>query len=208
MDSVRACIATLERKSGKGFGSARKPAARFGAVGFGDVDARHDGHDPQPRPQRGDACRGSPTRPAIGASRGTPTAASSSSTARSRWAFPTKPSTRRWRRMKRKHGAVHDVELTADALQELAEAFLDVYREHTARNVPGRSVRAARTRDPGGVPVVERQARRRLPAPVQDHAGDGQRDCGQCLHDGLRQPGRRFGDRRRLHPQSRRPART
>jgi pyruvate,orthophosphate dikinase len=33
--------------------------------------------------------------------------------------------------IKRKHGAVHDVELTADALQELAQAFLAVYREHT-----------------------------------------------------------------------------
>ncbi len=55
MEGVRTEIAALERKSGKGFGSAGEPAARFGAVGFGDVDARHDGHDPQPRPQRGDA---------------------------------------------------------------------------------------------------------------------------------------------------------
>jgi pyruvate,orthophosphate dikinase len=34
---------------------------------------------------------------------------------------------------KRKHGVVHDVEFTADALQELAQAFLAVYREHTGR---------------------------------------------------------------------------
>ena len=33
--------------------------------------------------------------------------------------------------VKRKHGAVHDVDLDADALQELAQAFLAVYREHT-----------------------------------------------------------------------------
>ena len=40
MDDVRAHIATLERKTGKGFGSASQPAARLGAVGVGDVDAR------------------------------------------------------------------------------------------------------------------------------------------------------------------------
>ena len=35
--------------------------------------------------------------------------------------------------IKHKRGVVHDVEFTADALQELAQAFLDVYREHTRR---------------------------------------------------------------------------
>ena len=38
--------------------------------------------------------------------------------------------------IKQKHGAVHDVELSADALQELAQAFLTVYREHTGRPLP------------------------------------------------------------------------
>ena len=104
--------------------------------------------------------------------------------------------------IKRKHGAVHDVELTADALQELAQAFLAVYREHTGNALPADPLRAARALDPGGVPVVERQARRRLPAAVPDHAGDGQRHGGQRLHDGVRQHGRRLGHRRRLHPQS------
>ena len=37
--------------------------------------------------------------------------------------------------IKHKHGVVHDVELTADALQELANAFLAVYREHTGRDL-------------------------------------------------------------------------
>ena len=35
--------------------------------------------------------------------------------------------------IKHKHGVVHDVEFTADALQELAQAFLAVYREHTGQ---------------------------------------------------------------------------
>jgi len=37
---------------------------------------------------------------------------------------------------KQKHGAVQDVELSADALQELAQAFLAVYREHTGQPLP------------------------------------------------------------------------
>ena len=35
--------------------------------------------------------------------------------------------------IKHKHGVVHDVEFTADALEELARAFLAVYREHTGQ---------------------------------------------------------------------------
>ena len=38
--------------------------------------------------------------------------------------------------IKRKHGAVHDIGLTADALQEVAQAFLAVYREHTGQPLP------------------------------------------------------------------------
>jgi len=38
--------------------------------------------------------------------------------------------------VKRKHGAVHDVELDAAALQELAQAFLTVYRDRTGQPLP------------------------------------------------------------------------
>ncbi len=38
--------------------------------------------------------------------------------------------------IKQKHGAVHDVDLTADALQELAQAFLAVYGERTGQALP------------------------------------------------------------------------
>ena len=38
--------------------------------------------------------------------------------------------------VKRKHGAVHDVDLGADSLQELAQAFLAVYREQTGAPLP------------------------------------------------------------------------
>ena len=38
--------------------------------------------------------------------------------------------------VKRKHGAVHDVDLGADALRELAQGFLVVYREQTGAPLP------------------------------------------------------------------------
>jgi pyruvate, orthophosphate dikinase len=38
--------------------------------------------------------------------------------------------------VKRKHGAVHDVDLTVGALRELAQAFLEVYRERTGEPLP------------------------------------------------------------------------
>ena len=52
MAEVRAHVATLERKTGKRFGDADESAPGFGALRLGDVDARDDGHDPQPRAQR------------------------------------------------------------------------------------------------------------------------------------------------------------
>ena len=67
--------------------------------------------------------------------------------------------------------------------------------------VSRRSVRAARAFDRGRVPVVDGQACRRLPPPVPDHEGDGERHRGQRLHDGVRQHGQRLRDGRRLHAQ-------
>ncbi len=47
----------LERRTGKGFGAIDRPAARLGSQRRARLDARHDGHDPQPRPQRRDGRR-------------------------------------------------------------------------------------------------------------------------------------------------------
>ena len=62
-----------------------EPAARLGPLGRQVLDARDDGHRPQPRPQRGDA--EGPDRPhrATSASAGTPTAGSSRCSAGSSW---------------------------------------------------------------------------------------------------------------------------
>ncbi len=46
-------------ETGKGFGDAAEPAARQRPVRRQVLDARHDGHRPQPRPERGDAARAS-----------------------------------------------------------------------------------------------------------------------------------------------------
>ena len=53
MDEVRGHMTELEKKTGKGFGNGDESAAGLGALRFGDVHARHDGHHPQPRSQRG-----------------------------------------------------------------------------------------------------------------------------------------------------------
>ena len=60
MDDIRAHMKTLEKKTGKDFGGADEPAARFGALGFGDVHARHDGHHSQSRPERDRAAGADP----------------------------------------------------------------------------------------------------------------------------------------------------
>ncbi len=42
----------LEKAAGATLGSTDQPAARLGPLGREVLDARHDGHDPQPRPER------------------------------------------------------------------------------------------------------------------------------------------------------------
>ena len=104
---------------------------------------------------------------------------------------------------KRAHGAKNDVDLDAEALRALAARFLEICRERTGQPFPADPLRAAAARDRGGVPLVERQARDRLPPPVPDHQGHGERHRGQRRRDGVRQSRRRLGDRSRLHAQSR-----
>ncbi len=111
--------------------------------------------------------------------------------------------------LKAKRGAVHDVDLSADALQELAGAFLALCAEHTGSAVPARPVRAAASssieavfRSWMGKRAVDYRRQFRITP------GDGQRHRRQRLHDGVRQHGQRFGDRRRASPAIPAPART
>ena len=57
-EELRAQVARLEERVGRRFGDPARPAARLRAVRRPAVDARDDGHDPQPRAQRRD--RGGP----------------------------------------------------------------------------------------------------------------------------------------------------
>ena len=49
-----AALAEVGKIAGKTFGDAAEPAARLGALGRARVDAGHDGHGPEPRPERRD----------------------------------------------------------------------------------------------------------------------------------------------------------
>ena len=76
------------------FGDVDQPAAGVGALGRPRLDAGHDGHGPQPRPQRPDRSRAWPRRPATPASPTTATAASSRCTRTWCWRSTTTTSRR------------------------------------------------------------------------------------------------------------------
>ena len=57
-DDVLSAVKEVEARSGKGFGDAANPLSSRSARGP-VLDARDDGHGPQPRPQRGDPRRAS-----------------------------------------------------------------------------------------------------------------------------------------------------
>ena len=73
--------------------------------------------------------------------------------------------------MKRKVGAAQDVDLNAEHLKELADQFAKIVETPYRQAFPGGSLRAAGNRHRRGVPLLDRQARRRLPPAVQDHQG-------------------------------------
>ena len=54
-EDVLEAVQEVERETGKGFGDAGQPAPRERPLGRQVLDAGHDGHGPQPRPQRADA---------------------------------------------------------------------------------------------------------------------------------------------------------
>ena len=99
-EQVAEALARLEERGRQAARRRRRPAARLGPLRRARVDAGHDGHGPQPRPQRrvGRGARGA--RPATRASRGTPTAASCRCSATSCAASPASSSRTRSRQLK------------------------------------------------------------------------------------------------------------
>ena len=63
-DQVAAGLAEVEEPTGKAFGDRGQSAAGLGALGRAGLDARHDGHGPEPRPQRRRPSRAWPSSPA------------------------------------------------------------------------------------------------------------------------------------------------
>ena len=61
-DEITEHIGRLERRHRHELRRPVQPAARLGPLGRGDLDARDDGHDPRPRPQRRGRAAGWPLR--------------------------------------------------------------------------------------------------------------------------------------------------
>ncbi len=61
-DEIRAQMARIESAVGRRFGDPADPLARQRSVGRAGLDARDDGHDPEPGPQRRDDRRARPSR--------------------------------------------------------------------------------------------------------------------------------------------------
>ena len=138
---VESALALLEKDTGKKFGDPNNPLLLSRPLRRPGLHARHDGHHPQPRPQRHRRSRASSGRPATHASPRTATAASSACTATSSWAAS---------RSKKDDGPVRgasrpeeeaprrglDTEFTADDLKELVAEFKRPCTTASARTSP------------------------------------------------------------------------
>ena len=105
--------------SARKFGDAGEPAAGLGALRRARLDAGHDGHGPQPRPQRRDGRGPGRAQPATRASPTTATAASSRCTATSCWASTTTISRRCSRSTRRTAASRSTPSSTADDWKKL-----------------------------------------------------------------------------------------
>ena len=176
-----------------------EPAPRERPLRREVLDARDDGHGPQPRPERGHAAgprrahrqrafrlgRLPAVHPDVRADRD----------GRARRAI--RPRARREEGRPRRL-AGHRPQRRGPA-RGRRRVPLDRPRGHRPR-LPGGPVRAARPRDQGRLRVVVRQARDGLPQQPEDRARPRHR--GERRDDGLREHGRRLGHRRRVHPRS------
>ena len=120
----------------KKFGDPNESAARLGALGRARLDARHDGHGAQPRPQRRDRRGAGASHPATSASPMTATAASSRCIPTSCSASSTSTSRRSSRLHKDQKGYTLDTELSADDWAELIERYKARVKEETGEDFP------------------------------------------------------------------------
>ena len=200
---IRALDRAAWRRSWAPSSAIAEPAAGLVPLGRARLDAGHDGHDPEPRPQRQDRRRPGrevrqralrlgqlpPLRRDVRRRRARPEAREQGGP-RSVRRDPARP-------RRRQRGVKLDSELPADALKELVAEFKAEIKKRIGKDFPDDPVRAAGGRHQGRVPVVEERPRHRLPPAVRHpgRVGHGRQRPG----DGVRQHGRRLGDRRRLH---------
>ncbi len=154
----------------------RGPAAGVGAQRRPVLDAGHDGHHPQSRPQRRLRRAVSSPRRATSASRGTPTAASSRCSRRSCWTLEgdlfenaitaKKHGTRREERHRpRRRGPARPRRRIQGHRRRarVADAVPAARERGRTGGVPAGSRGAAAPLDRGGLQLVDEQARHRLP---------------------------------------------
>ena len=195
----------LEQLQGQEARRRRQSAAGQRAFGREVLHARHDGHHPQPRPERSSRSKGLAKR-----------------SNNPRFAYD---SYRRLIQMfgsvvldipkhafeevfdgkKKQRKAKLDTDLDAKALQEVIAEYKKVVKKHTKRDFPQDPHRPAGHGARRRVPLLAERSRQAL-SPHQQHRRHA-RHRGQRAGDGLRQPGRDQRHRRGLYPQSRPPAR-
>ena len=203
-EDVLEAVRAVENETGKGFGNAGQPAPRERPLGRQVQHAGHDGHGPQPRPQRGHAAR--PHRPdrqralRLGRLPALHPDVRAHRHGRRRRALRPRPR----RRQARPRGRAWTPTSTPATCATSAAAYRDDRARGHRPRVPGGPLRAARPGHQGRLRLVVRQARPRLPREPEDRPRPGHR--GQRRDHGLRQHGRRLGHRRGLHarPQHRR----
>ena len=207
-------LAQPRASRGRGGQSARRcraAAARVGALGGAGVDARHDGHRPQSRPERSDRRGPGALDARTSASPGTATAASSRSSAT--WCSPSSagPSTSRWSAPRPRAGRRPTRTCPRRALRALVAEFkqpgagadgpaLSPGPDGAAPPGHQRRVRVLVRQEGGGLPAHPSPARR------LGHRGDGdghglrqsRRDVGHraCASRAIRRRGERrfFGE--------------
>ena len=184
---------------GKRLGDASDPLLVSVRSGREVLDARHDGHGPEPRAQRGvdEGARGAVGRRHAVRARRLPAV------------HPDVRQDRDGRAGRGLRGSARQREGTQGRGRDRHRPRR-VRPRAAHRRVPGHLPRAHRAglpdrppgadapRDRGGLQELERQARDRLPAPEQDQRRP--RHGGQRAGDGVRQPRRRLGHRRGVHP--------
>ena len=175
----------------------RRPLARVGALGCQVLHARHDGHGPQPRPQR--RVRGGAGQADGGRALRLRLVPPLHRHVRPHRAGAAGRGVRLALRRRQGAGGHHLGRQGADGAAALPRRLVPADRRAPHRQaLPAEARRAAAWRHRGRVPQLERSARHRLPRPRAHRPRPRHRR--QRAGHGLRQPRRQLGHRRGLHP--------